>query len=103
MGVALMADRIRIASSLPREPDLYDDAIHAKYEGVKLHAWIAAQKLAPLLRKRIKENVLPRPARQMLEKHPSFPGNERTVEFDCNGASLNVKKMWTGIVAPERS
>jgi hypothetical protein len=86
---------------LPLEPDPYNDAIHAKYEGVKLHAWIAAQKLAPILLKCIKENVLPRPSRHMLDHRHAFPGNERTVLFDCNGDLFTVKKTWTGILAPE--
>jgi hypothetical protein len=46
--------------TLPREPDLYDEALHAKYEGVKLYAWIAAQQLAPVIMQRLKDNRLPR-------------------------------------------
>jgi hypothetical protein len=67
---------------------------------VRLHAWIAAQQLAPILLSRIKANVLPRPARLKLDQHPAFPANERTVVFDCDGKSFKVKQSWSGIVAP---
>jgi hypothetical protein len=91
---------IDVASSIPREPDLFDDGIHAKYEGVRLHAWIAAQQLAPILLKRIRDNVLPRPARLKLDRHPGFPANERTVVFECDGKSFQEKQSIAGIVAP---
>lgn len=91
---------IDIASAMPREPDLFDDAIHAKYEGVRLHGWIAAQQLAPILLERIKTGALPRPARLKLERHPGFPANERTATFDCQDGVFKVKRTWDGIVAP---
>lgn len=91
---------IDVASVFPREIDLFDDAIHAKYEGVRLHGWIAAQLLAPILLERIKTGVLPRPAQLKLEKHPGFPANERTVTFDCQNGAFNVKQSWSGIVSP---
>jgi hypothetical protein len=94
---------IDVAASLPREPDLYDDAIHAKYEGVKLHAWIVAQQLAPIILKRLKDNDLPRTSGQASGKHPAFPGNERTAVFACDGDRLDIKRAYPGIVAPPAS
>jgi hypothetical protein len=74
---------IDVASMMPRDPDLFSDAIHATYGGVRLHAWIAAQLLAPWLRERIESGRLPRPFRSDLQTHPAFPGNEHTLLFEC--------------------
>jgi hypothetical protein len=73
-----------IAAAVPRDPDLFVDAVHATYPGVRLFAWIAAQQLAPILERRISEARLPRPPRLDLDAHPAFPGNERTEIFDCD-------------------
>jgi hypothetical protein len=75
---------IDVAGMMARAPDLFVDAIHATYDGVRLHAWIAAQLLAPLLRERIESGRLPRPFHSGLQTHPAFPSNERTLVFDCN-------------------
>jgi hypothetical protein len=74
---------IDVASTMPRDPDLFVDAIHATYGGVRLHAWIAAQLLAPRLRELIESGRLPRPFRSDLQTHPAFRGNERTLLFEC--------------------
>jgi hypothetical protein len=73
-----------IAATMPRDSDLFVDAVHATDVGVRLHAWMAAQKLVPWLRERIENGRLPRPARSELQAHPAFPGNERTLLFDCS-------------------
>jgi hypothetical protein len=72
-----------IAGTMPREPELFADAVHARYDGVRLHAWMAAQMLAPWLRERIDSGRLPRPFGSGLQTHPAFPGNEHTLLFDC--------------------
>jgi hypothetical protein len=73
-----------IAATMPRDPDIFIDAVHATDVGVRLHAWIAAQKLVPWLRARIESGRLPRRARSELQAHPAFPGNERTLLFECS-------------------
>jgi hypothetical protein len=73
-----------IAATMPRDPNLFIDAVHATDVGVRLHAWMVAQKLAPWLRERIENGRLPRPPRSELQAHPAFPGNERTLLFDCS-------------------
>jgi hypothetical protein len=78
---------LNIASTMPRDPDLFVDAVHATYPGVRLFAWIAAQQLAPILQQRISDGRLPRPSRLDLSAHPAFPGNERTEIFDCDSMS----------------
>jgi hypothetical protein len=72
-----------VAGRMPKEPDLFVDAIHGTYDGVRVHAWIATQQLVPLLRDRISQGRLPRAARTGLRAHPAFPGNERTITYDC--------------------
>jgi hypothetical protein len=72
-----------VAGAMPREPALFSDAVHATYDGVRLHAWMAAQMLAPWLRERIESGRLPRPFASSLQTHPAFPGNEHTLLFDC--------------------
>jgi hypothetical protein len=85
-----------IAGALPRDPDMFDDAVHAKYGGVRLHAWIVAQMLAPLLRKRIVSGQLPRPYQSDLQMHPAFSGSQRTVLFECRpdtGRSTEIAEL----------
>jgi hypothetical protein len=72
-----------IAGTMPRDPDLFADAVHATYGGVRLHAWIAAQMLAPWLSERVRSGRLPRPFRSDLQSHPGFQQSERTLQFDC--------------------
>jgi hypothetical protein len=72
-----------IAGAMPRDPNLFGDAIHATYDGVRLHAWIAAQQLAPLLLKGISEGRLPRSRQSQIAQHPGFLQNEQTGTIEC--------------------
>jgi hypothetical protein len=72
------------AKEIPHDPELYGDAVHATYDGVRLQAWIVAQQLAPLIQRRLDQGRLPRAMRGSVLQHPAFPGNERTVAFDCS-------------------
>lgn len=74
---------IDVAGRMPRDPNLFDDPIHATYPGVRLHAWIAAQDLAVVLARRIAAGRLPRPARAAPAAHPAFAGGERTLTYAC--------------------
>jgi hypothetical protein len=82
-----------VAAAIPREPDYYTDPIHATYPGVRRHAWIVTQQLAPILRDRIERKLLPRPYRLNLDAHPAFPGNERTARFDCRPDESNLTSV----------
>lgn len=93
---------IRIAEFLPRDPDLFDDAIHANYAGVRVHAWAAAQELAILLQDRIRSGRLPRPAQSTASKHPAFRGPERTVTFHCEGNAAEIVEYGEGLKIPPR-
>lgn len=72
-----------IAGRMPRDPNLFGDAIHATYDGVRLHAWIAAQQLAPLLWKGVGEGRLPRSRRSQRTQHPGFLQDEQTARLEC--------------------
>jgi len=75
-----------VAVMIPKDPELFLDAIHATYQGVRLHAWIVAQQLAPLLAERLNERRLPRPAQAHLTDHPAFLNPERTALIACEQA-----------------
>lgn len=68
---------IDVAGRMPRQPDLYGDAIHNTYLGTRIRAWINFEGIVPLLRRDIEKGLLPRPAKMIYEQHPYLePGFE---------------------------
>lgn len=61
---------IDVAGQMPRQPDLYDDAIHNTFLGTRIRAWINFEALVPLLKADIESGKLPRPAQLNFVKHP---------------------------------
>lgn len=61
---------IDLAGQMPKEPDLYDDAIHNTYLGTRIRAWLVFESLIPLLKNDIDQEILPRPARLNYRVHP---------------------------------
>lgn len=61
---------IDVAGLMPRQPDLYDDAIHNSNLGVRVRAWVNFQSLLPLLQAEIEQGRLPRPDHAFLSEHP---------------------------------
>jgi len=61
-----------VAGKYPQDPSLFDDAVHMRQGGVRLHAWIAFNGLVPLLEERIRTGRLPRPAGETRSVHPAF-------------------------------
>ena len=55
---------------MPRQPDLYDDAIHNTYLGSRIRAWLIFESLTPLLEQDLKAGRLPRAARLNYTEHP---------------------------------
>lgn len=49
-----------VASRIPRDPDLFIDAIHMTETGERLKAWIIFQQLVPVVKQRIEAGLLPR-------------------------------------------
>jgi hypothetical protein len=97
---------VDMAAHMPRDPNLFSDPIHATYDGVRLHAWIAAQQLAPLIARRVMEGRLPRLVQAQPAVHPAFPGNERTLTFQCpplaagGSARPSVEEFGKGLTIP---
>jgi hypothetical protein len=93
---------------MPLDPNLFVDAVHATYDGVRLHGWMVAQQLAPLLRQRIAQGRLPRPARDLGTNHPAFLTPERTAVITCEGRTAGapenriVKPYAIGLAVPPR-
>ena len=50
-----------VAGLLPKDPDLFTDASHLTYGGVRLHAWLVLQGLIPLIEKRLAAGAWPTP------------------------------------------
>jgi hypothetical protein len=59
-----------VAGEMPRQPDLYDDAIHNTTLGSRIRAWLIFEDLLPLLKKDIETGRLPQPARLNYTEHP---------------------------------
>lgn len=51
-----------LAKMLPRDPDLFGDAVHMTPDGLRLQAWLYVQQLVPLVETRVAEGRWPRPA-----------------------------------------
>ena len=52
---------IDVASVMPTDPNLFDDAIHMNQEGIRLHAWIVANNLVSIIEERLQAGRLPKP------------------------------------------
>ncbi|HYL74398.1 MAG TPA: hypothetical protein VEU96_09335 [Bryobacteraceae bacterium] len=62
-----------IAAAVPRDPNLFSDAIHMTDTGERVKAWIVFQQLVPILRREIESGRLPRAAASHpLPAPPSF-------------------------------
>jgi hypothetical protein len=81
---------IDFAAEYPQDPALAVDAIHFRYPGIVLEAWMLLQRLIPLVDERIADGRLPRPQRVMRDVHPAFDQpSPRMMRFDTLGAGCN--------------
>ena len=84
-------DFIDLAAAYPRDPRLFDDAIHMTHAGIRLQAWIVFNGLVPTLERRLASHEWPRPARHTLSKHPAFAGRRLVpmteIRASCNAAA----------------
>jgi hypothetical protein len=74
---------IDVARAMPLDPDLFEDAIHASYNGVRLHGWVDLQLLLPTIEKHLADGSWPKPAQPDLPL-PTFQPKEIT--FDCKAS-----------------
>jgi hypothetical protein len=66
-----------IAAAFPQDPDLFDDGIHLKYEGLRLQAWLFVQSLVPIVIDRTESGEWPRPVGRQTSTHPAFDQPDR--------------------------
>jgi hypothetical protein len=74
---------IDMAKDFPQDPSLAADAIHLRYEGLSLQAWIYLQRLIPIIEERLADGRLPRSAQNTRAVHPAFADTTlRTISLD---------------------
>jgi len=76
---------IDVAGLMPKQPDLYDDAIHNTYLGTRIRAWLVFEALVPLLEQDLENGVLPRPARMHYKEHPYIKPGYKIKELTTAG------------------
>ena len=70
---------------MPRDPDLFLDAIHNTDTGVRVRAWVVLQEMLPLIEKNLASGLWPKadPGAGMPALHPAFVVPPRPLEFVC--------------------
>lgn len=74
-----------VARLMPRDPDLFVDAIHNTQTGVRLRGWVVFQELLPLVEKKLASGAWPKPdpGAGMPAVHPAFATPPRELNFTC--------------------
>lgn len=72
-----------LAGGIPLDPDLFADAVHETFPGMRLKTWVALQQLVPMIEKRVASGAWPKPAPAMPDVHPAFAAKPRQIELDC--------------------
>ncbi len=74
-----------VARLMPRDPDLFVDAIHNTQTGVRLRGWVVFQELLPLVEKKLASGAWPKadPGAGMPAAHPAFATPPRPITFAC--------------------
>lgn len=65
-----------VASALPQDPNLFDDAIHMNEPGDRIKAWVVFQQLVPLVRRKIESGEWPRSGTHKVPPLPSLAASE---------------------------
>ncbi len=72
-----------VDAAFPKEPRLFNDAIHMREDGVRLRAWLMTALLLPMIEERLADGRLPRPPRrEPLLEHPVLSKPPRLVALD---------------------
>ncbi len=72
---------IDVARTMPRDPDLMIDSIHANTGGTRLQAWVVLQQLVPLIEKHLADGSWPAPQPAEAPALPTFTA--RHIAFTC--------------------
>jgi hypothetical protein len=75
---------IDVARVMPFDPDLFADAIHNTYPGIRMQAWVVLQQLLPIIEKHLASGAWPKPVPIMGETHPAFVVAPRQITFHCS-------------------
>ena len=72
-----------VAGLIPKDPDLFTDAIHMSYAGIRLHAWIVMQGLVPMIEANLAKGVWPRPVRHPVAASTDLLFSPHELKFEC--------------------
>ena len=72
---------VDVAGTLPLDPDLFADAVHSNYAGIRLKAWATLQQLIPAIEKRLADKTWPRA--QPAPELPLPTYTPRRITFAC--------------------
>lgn len=75
---------IDVARQMPFDPDLYVDAIHGNYAGIRLRAWVFLQGLVPIVEQHLKSGAWPKKVVASDKPAPVF--KPRPITFTCGGS-----------------
>jgi hypothetical protein len=76
---------IDVARDMPRDPDLFSDAIHNTAVGVRVRAWVVFQKLVPVIEGRLASGQWPK-KEERREQRPMFEA-QRMPMPKCEGSA----------------
>jgi hypothetical protein len=71
---------VDVAGNMPFDPDLFTDAVHLGYDGVRLQGWVVFQQLLPTIEKHLADGSWPKPVPPP-DPLPTFEAKKIT--FDC--------------------
>jgi hypothetical protein len=74
---------IDVARAMPFDPDLFADAIHNTYPGIRMQAWVVLQQLLPIIEKNLATGAWPKPVPVMGDTHPAFTTKPRQISVNC--------------------
>ncbi|WP_417832853.1 hypothetical protein [Terasakiella sp.] len=75
---------LKYSEKFPRDPDLFTDAIHKTYAGVRLLAWISFQEILPIIKKKIASKTWPKKSLKIFEQHPMHKDEIGALTLHCN-------------------
>ncbi len=72
---------IDTARYFPLDPDLFVDAVHTTWAGVRLQGWVAFNQLVPIVEKHLADGSWPRPSDPSTAQLPTI--TPRKITFEC--------------------
>lgn len=94
---------IDVAGQMPHDPYLFFDAIHTVYDGSRIRAWIAAQRLADVMGPALRAGTFVPTRQSPGSVHPAFRETDRTIAFSCVEGHPEIKSLGSGIILPTMS